>query len=501
MMKKSQLHLLLQPVQRRLTFIQCIRWGLTGLFAGLLIACLWLLIGRYYPIAHLKWSGTALILCGILAGILYAVSRRVTPREAARVMDRHGTNDAMTTALSFQNSDMMIARLQRQQAVEAAQVMLPHLKRTLPVPRHTRPLVASVMLAACFIFLLIWPNPMDDIIEEQAWQAAWVDEQIEEVSRMVEQLVQEDREDHYNLAQMLERLQADLKQSDSAIDALAAMDEMLHELELLKQQLLQSQQLEPGNDPSQLDLAEAGDIKDLQQLVERLQHNLAEMGAPMAEELTARGNEVSEGWQSDGLAMNVLQEAMLAHAGNVEDGSIAGGSNVQAGGTGHDDNGAGTGEGAGQEGNENGEGNGSGEGSAGGDIEGEGNGTGEGSGNGNGSGGEGNGGGSSEGIGSGQGAGEGSGAGLGEGSRNLVYTPRTMAGEGEKYFDPGTLDGGGGDMIHGGNSPVTEGTVRPYEEVFAQYEGQANEALSRSSLPYHTQQLVKQYFIDIQPNR
>jgi hypothetical protein len=83
----------------------------------------------------------------------------------------------------------------------------------------------------------------------------------------------------------------------------------------------------------------------------------------------------------------------------------------------------------------------------------------------------------------------------------LISTPRTLEGEGTIHSDQGPLDGHGGELQYGGQSPMVDGTSRPYEDVFADYEAAARDSLDRHALPQHMQNLVRDYFIEIQPER
>ena len=169
-------------------------------------------------------------------------------------------------------------------------------------------------------------------------------------------------------------------------------------------------------------------------------------------------------------------------------------------------------------------GNGSG-GSAGSGSGGDGSGTGSGSGSGNGAGqGSGNGQGSGFGSGAGAGAGRGGGpapgkpgggnagatSGFGSGSPSRVgatiydpvYAPRLIGGEGGSETQlSGDPDGASGQSVEMPDGPVTLGQVRPYDEVYAEYEAAARESLGRGSLPPALQGLVQRYFVSLAPER
>ncbi|NOU85166.1 hypothetical protein GC102_05135 [Paenibacillus sp. LMG 31460] len=117
-----------------------------------------------------------------------------------------------------------------------------------------------------------------------------------------------------------------------------------------------------------------------------------------------------------------------------------------------------------------------------------------------GAGGTGPGGANAGGAGSGSGAG-GTQGGTGAGSRGLVATPRERSGTGGTYVDGGPTRGSGGEVSQGGLAPALDGASRPYEDVYADYAAEASSALNRSELPQHMQNLVRDYFLEIQPQR
>ncbi|MNP17026.1 hypothetical protein D3C76_1094460 [compost metagenome] len=102
--------------------------------------------------------------------------------------------------------------------------------------------------------------------------------------------------------------------------------------------------------------------------------------------------------------------------------------------------------------------------------------------------------------GTGAGAGSGSGASLGTGGRELVKTPRSLAGKDGLERDGGPLQGGGGDIQKGGTSPMIDGVSRPYEEVYEDYAAEAKKSIGRNDLPQQMQGLVESYFTSINPN-
>lgn len=123
-----------------------------------------------------------------------------------------------------------------------------------------------------------------------------------------------------------------------------------------------------------------------------------------------------------------------------------------------------------------------------------------GSGSGNGSG-QGNGSGSGNGSGNGSGSGKGSGAGLGTGSHELVTVPSARIGgeNGPSDTVGGPLGAGSSESRQSGNTQVSSGGTLPYEEVYGQYEQFARESMEKGNIPGDYQEVVKQYFSNIEP--
>ncbi|WP_438431668.1 hypothetical protein [Gorillibacterium sp. sgz500922] len=203
---------------------------------------------------------------------------------------------------------------------------------------------------------------------------------------------------------------------------------------------------------------------------------LAEVGAAAAGRLAAgTGKPASGGWAPGGDAQAMAAGEPEPGGDSSAGGDAPGAGSPAPGGAAGGGSGQGTGPGSGASGSgQGGTGGGSGAGS------GSGRGTGSGSG------------------GSGSGAG-GSGAGFGAGSRNLVSTPRSLQGSGNVQKDGGPASPGQGSVQQGGPAPAIDGTTRPYQEVYRDYETAARSSLERNPLPQNLQNLVRDYFTGINP--
>ncbi|QNK54858.1 hypothetical protein [Paenibacillus sp. PAMC21692] len=299
----------------------------------------------------------------------------------------------------------------------------------------------------------------------QARAAEALADAIDELRSRLRELSPAERE---ALAEALERLAGQQPQEGAAGELAAALDEAARQVrdagEASAGEGEPAGGEEGGDGLAALEQALARGLTqgELEELARAAAGQLGQSGRQLAESLAAQGGAVPPSWAA----------------------GQAGSSGASPGGG----SGASPGSGAGQ-----GSGSGAGQGSGSGAGQGSGSGAGQGSGSG-----AGQGSGSGAGQGSGSGAGQGSGAGSGVGGRELVTTPRSMQGEGQIENDFGPSNGG--TTQNGGQSPMIDGTTRPYNEVYGEYAAEAKRTLGRNQLPASMQDKVKQYFDQIQPD-
>jgi hypothetical protein len=347
----------------------------------------------------------------------------------------------------------------------------------------------------------------------QARAAEALADAIDELRSRLRELSPAERE---ALAEALERLAGQQPQEGAAGELAAALDEAARQVrdagEASAAEGEPAGGEEGGDGLAALEQALARGLTqgELEELARAAAGQLGQSGRQLAESLAAQGGAVPPSWAAgqagsgDGASPG-SNGASPGSGSGASPGSGAGqGSGSGAGQGSGSGAGQGSGSGAGQgsgSGAGQGSGSGAGQGSGSGAGQGSGSGAGQGSGSGAGQGsgsGAGQGSGSGTGQGSGSGAGQGSGAGSGVGGRELVTTPRNMQGEGqiENDFGPST----GGTTQNGGQSPMIDGTTRPYNEVYGEYAAEAKRTLGRTQLPASMQDKVKQYFDQIQPD-
>ncbi|HEV8637393.1 MAG TPA: hypothetical protein VG370_24495, partial [Chloroflexota bacterium] len=81
-----------------------------------------------------------------------------------------------------------------------------------------------------------------------------------------------------------------------------------------------------------------------------------------------------------------------------------------------------------------------------------------------------------------------------------VYAPSRLGGEGRVDVQaPGQTEGASGPTRELPEGPLALGAVRPYDEVFGDYEAAARRSLARRPLPPALSGLVQRYFSSITP--
>ncbi|MFD0711366.1 hypothetical protein [Paenibacillus sp. GCM10027626] len=545
----------IRRVQRRMLLLHSLHFGLAGLLCGIGSSFILLLASRFVPLLHVRGIAFSLLLAAPVLGVLFAVVRGVPRHEVARRMDG-ATEDAVGTAFGLLDSTSPIAAIQREDAVNAAERYVAALKQHMPlawsVPARYRFLMYSgALLLAASVYWAVVPGEMDrkaqvaaEVKKNYGEAAAAIEEIAEKLatSQLPEAMKQE-------LQQPLIEMKEKLTKLQEPQEAERILEEARRELEKLSsksglaaekmQKAASAMQKEPelrklGEALEKRDQAEMkAAIDDMRESLKRLTQEEREA---LAKALERAGGELPElndtlqdaarqllqnaeaGQGGDALAgleqmlADALSEEQLSALAASLSGQLAEGLAQAAGMNGS----AGTAE-AGSESKGNGEGGTggqSGESPSSGSSGSSGNGeepqnggesgqgaSGAGSGTGAGAG-AGSGGGSGAGAGSGNGGGSGAGDqgyGNGSGNRELIATPRSLAGEGNIEQDGGAATGG--KLETGGKSAMVDGGTRPYTEVYGQYATEAKEALTRSQLPQRMQQKVRDYFEQIQPNR
>src|SRR5712692_3632996 len=167
----------LHPWRRRLWMQQVVRWTGRGLFVGLVLACLVLLISRFVPWATASyWAGalaTASVLCALAAALWYRPS---FARAARQVDARLALHDRLSTAWELRDESTALASLQRRDALKQLGKHKPVSSISLWPGRAG--LIAFGIVIMGLALLAFLPNPMTDVLQQQAAFQARVARQV-----------------------------------------------------------------------------------------------------------------------------------------------------------------------------------------------------------------------------------------------------------------------------------------------------------------------------------
>lgn len=552
----------LRALRRKLWLKRVVHFATWGLMVGIGAALFELIVARVLPIWHpWRWA-FGFVLIGLATGVMIGLLRRVSIVAAARFADRNGLMERMVTALAYERDLSPAAVLQREEALDRYRREEERLLRRVTVWSVPRWMAACLTCCVLLGGLLWWlPNPMQEVVKEQQQVQQALEKERQKVAEAEKSIADDDQltpEQKEMFQQELEKLEEQLADSENLEEGLKALAEAEAELNRLakeadnRRQALDGLRGQLASHPVTGALAEALSERDEVKLREAMQEarDALEQLSPdereaLAGMLAQAANELDDQDLTHEELVQTLQEAAnsigsgdteqaaialesavgeaiaasrsalaaanaadqtaqlltkskqaLAQAGQsgtatargngATDGQISGNEHH----TGARNGSPGTnGRGNGSSGDENGNSHGIGNGN----NSRNGNGARSGSGSGNVFG---NGGGAG-----GSGAGTGSGAGLGSGSRELVSVPsERLNGGGPEETVGGPLGDGAETEKSRGSSIGSPGVSRPYTDVFGQYEQAAREALERSDLPRQYQQLVKDYFADIEPS-
>lgn len=447
-------------------------------------------------------------------------------RHAAILYDHFVGENRTTTALSFLNEEDLIYNLQRKDALQNMkrhQSMLLSRKRTFFYPK---PIILTSLFLNLSLAMLFFPNETMLLAKERKTEQ----QMIKEIKTDLQDKV--DQELDPSVKKEMEALLDEENQLQKLEDLLSEIEKKHYELELKKkktekQRDLLNETVEQLKSIQMEDMAKALQDNDQTSIKEALakigsreltheeQQVLGKMlndGEPFTKEqleqleeflmqLAQEATEVKQIAEAQEFLQNTALDIdqLLAERGIQTDtdlsqliaGSQQSNSNQQQAAPSQSENqGSSDSQGGHESGNEPGQqsgnepsnqpGNGNGTGStpgAGGQQQ-QGSGTG--------------------GSGDSPGNGSGLGAGRGMGSRELTI-PETVDGQMNIEKDLGSLGQGDPAEQSEGDGPVLKGTVRPYEQVYNEYEQVSRESMERRQLPSELENIVKNYFTKIKP--
>lgn len=547
---------LLKPIKNKLFYQKLIITTGWITFISLLFSIAFLVISRFLPIAFYKEIAIFFLIFAFISSIIYSTLTRPEATLAAKAADKFGLEERIITALENENNSSPIANMQREETINLLIKKLGFILENIIIWNFSKQKTVVFLTAfLVFLSLLYIPNPMDSVIAEQRiikenkdTALATLKEEIEKINEN-ENISAEDKEEILNslkelednlqkaesineqleelnklenkLADINDREQASQERFKSFADSLAANNSTKDLAEALQSSNIEATKKELEELESELNKLSDEELKNLKELLNKEAEKWNEAAkqlqdpnaAQIAASLSEAANNLAIGNFSNAaqLLSQGVTQAMQQNTGSQQFSNqlsatssilqqqsnlIANSNSDSTLGQLSQGNPNGNNSANGNNNNSNGNsGDGSGAGSNASGTSGSGTGTGT-----NGSGNGGNGSTGSSGSGNGTGAGTGSGAGLGSGSHLINVPTSRIDSDGTQGTVSGPLTGEGDESISmSGNGIISPGVSTPYETVFKDYQETAIQSLERSEIPADYYDVIKDYFISIEP--
>lgn len=412
-------------------------------------------VSLWIPFYYVHLCVGIVIGIALIVGIIYAVIKRTSMREAAQQIDTFGLKERVQTAYEQMADESPLAGLQRHDAAEQLQKKLDAKQiriRLLPSRRH---------LAAAFLSLAV------------AAALAFVPSQARELANTRHAIHQEAKEKQKELSELADAIEK--------MDTSELTDEQKARLAKLKEALDRSmQELARADSKEALDAAQS----KLGFKYEQTSQSLMELADALSKDGKAALEQIAEMARAAAEANGQSSAQGNSQSGtqSASNGSASGTPGTSNGNTGN------TGDGSGENGQNSGNSS-NGNGSNGNNSDGNNSGSGDGSGNGSGTG---NGSGSGNGNGNGNGSGSGRGTGSGGGRHDYVSVPNATGND--DNLTGNKTGNENGDSYRAQNGMVWEGDHVSLDSVISDYTKDAYEGLSSGKYPSGMEDVIKDYF-------
>lgn len=232
----EQLSQALRPWRRRFTLQQALRWTGRGLIAGLIFACLLLLISRLLPWATAQYWATGLGIACLVIAFGTALWDRPTFTRTARLVDRQlALHDRLGTAWELRTESSPLLALQRRDALKQLHKHTPATSVSLRPGRA--PLLVFGILAITLALLVLLPNPMTAVLQQQAAFQAHIAKQVAAIDKVRTTLPQQTSltpQQQAQLDKILRDLEAKLQTAKNEAQAQQAIAEAQAKLDQLR---------------------------------------------------------------------------------------------------------------------------------------------------------------------------------------------------------------------------------------------------------------------------
>ncbi|TMD79032.1 MAG: hypothetical protein E6I97_05715, partial [Chloroflexi bacterium] len=232
----EQLTAALHPWRRRLILQQVLSWTARGALAGLMLACLMLLVARLLPWATAPYWAIGIVIACLLVAFGAALWFRPSLARATRLIDALlSLHDRLSTAWEMRNENAPLFGLQRRDALKHLGKHSPG--TAIPLRPGRSSLFTAAVVVAILVLLLLLPNPMTGVLQQQAAFQARIAKQIAAIDHVRSVALQQTNTpatERTQIDRILRELQAKLQNAKNEAQAQQAIAEAQSKLNQLR---------------------------------------------------------------------------------------------------------------------------------------------------------------------------------------------------------------------------------------------------------------------------
>src|SRR6266566_3569224 len=172
----------LHPWRKRLWIQQILRWTEYGIIFSMICVCFLLFISRFIPLSIASYWAIGITIGILLCAIGAALWYRPSFARSAHYTDTHlALHDRISTAWELRDDSAPISVLQRRDALRQLRKHAPTVTISL-WPGRVRLLTFAIATIALAVLILI-PNPMNTLLQQQAALQARLNRQIAAINQ------------------------------------------------------------------------------------------------------------------------------------------------------------------------------------------------------------------------------------------------------------------------------------------------------------------------------
>jgi hypothetical protein len=327
----------LHPWRRRLWIEQILRWTEYAAIIGIICVCFLLLISRFIPWATASYWASGIAIVFLLCAIGTALWYRPSFAHSAHVIDTQlALHDRLSTAWELRDNSAPISVLQRRDALRQLSKHTPAATISL-WPGRIR-LLTFCIVAIALVLLLLIPNPMNAVLQQQAAFQARLNRQIATIKQaraVIEKQSAISAQERTLIDKILREALARLQQSSSQEQAQQSLAQAQSKLNQLRDPQASQKAQARANASSSLqnssnaNLSNAGkalatgDIKaldsSLQNLASQLNNMTSAQRAQLAQQLEQAANEAQNNPQLSSALHQLAKAVADGNPGEVSD--------------------------------------------------------------------------------------------------------------------------------------------------------------------------------------